>query len=131
MDRRLAIKLAGASVISKTVTNQQATATSAVDAHFAPPRLTVEELAARVKAKGFDPKSLYAHEVEFVGIVKIQREVPMLQIKGMDGAYSQVHLHGSGGNVDVGKELNIKGLIVDHGFGALMIWMREWKYADA
>lgn len=96
-----------------------------------PPQLSVEELVRRVKEKGFRPDSLYAHELEFRGKVLIKRDVPLLQIVGMTGGFSRVHLYGGGGNVDVGKELIIKGLIVDHGFGALMVWNREWKYADA
>jgi hypothetical protein len=98
-----------------------------------PARLSVEELAQRVGAKGFDPESLYAHELEFRGVVLIRREVPLLRIKDMTGrfGYNKVHLYGSGGNVDVGAELIVTGLIVDHGYGALMIWQRECKYADA
>lgn len=95
-----------------------------------PPRLTAEELARRVGEKGFKPESLYAHEVEFRGVVLIKRAVPLLRIKDIEGPYSRVHLHGSGGNFDVGKELMITGLIVDHGFGALMVWKRECKYAE-
>jgi hypothetical protein len=95
-----------------------------------PPRLTAEELARRVGEKGFQPESLYAHEFEFRGVVLIKRAVPLLQIKDMEGSYSKVHLHGSGGNFDVGKELMVTGLIVDNGFGALMVWKRECQYAE-
>lgn len=98
-----------------------------------PPRLTVEELARRVGEDGFDPESLYAHEIEFRGVVLIKRDVPLLQIRGMTGrfGFDKVHLHGAGGNVDVGSELIVRGLIVDHGYGALMVWQRQWRYADS
>jgi hypothetical protein len=131
MDRREALGLVGATAIASAAFGQEKTTPPGGALPATPPRITAEQLAARVKEKGFEAKSLYAHEVEFVGIVKIKRDVPLLEIKGMDGPYSQVHLYGSGGNVDVGKELTIVGLIVDHGFGALMMWKREWKYVDA
>lgn len=96
-----------------------------------PPRLSAEELATRVKEKEFKFDSIYAHEIDFHATVLIKRDVPLAQMKGMKDLYSQVHLYGQGGNIDVGKELVVSGLIVDQGFGALMVWVRTLKYADA
>lgn len=98
-----------------------------------PPRLNTQELARRVRSKGFDPNSLYAHELVFRAEVLIRREVPLLLIMGMPDrfGFNRAHLYGGGSNMDVGSVLIVTGLIVDHGYGALMIWQRECKYADA
>lgn len=95
-----------------------------------PPRITSEELARRVRQADFRPESLYATEVEFRAKVERNGPVPYLQIQGMEGLFSRVHLHGAGDGAIPGKELVILGLIVDHGYGALMVWKREWKYTN-
>lgn len=132
MERRQVFGLLGAAGLTACVPSPGTRAEAADDKGVArPPRLDAEALARLIKGASFRPESLYAHEIEFRAVVKIKRDVPLLQIKGMDGPYSQVHLYGSGGNFDVGKELDIVGLIVDNGFGALMVWKRTCKYADA
>lgn len=99
---------------------------------FAPPRLSTEDLVRRIAEKGFDPNSLYAHELILRGIVEIKREVPLLRIKGVNGPQlSRAHLYGAGGNYDVGSELQITALIVGHGFGALMLWSRQCSYVSS
>jgi hypothetical protein len=95
-----------------------------------PPRLSAVDLARRVTNKEFRFESIYAHEVEFRAVALIDRDVPLVQIKGMKGLYSKVHLYG-GGRVEAGQELAIIGLIVGEGFGALIVWVRKCKYADA
>lgn len=130
MDRRQALGLVGASVLAPAAFADAAPARPATPPSV-PPRLTGAELAARVKVKGFAPKSLYAHEIAFVGVVQSKGPVSLLQIKGMDGPYAQVFLHGGEIDAAVGRELAVVGLIVDTAYGALTVWKRECRYADA
>ncbi|MGL4464592.1 MAG: hypothetical protein ACRC1K_20760 [Planctomycetia bacterium] len=98
---------------------------------FVTPRLTTADLNRLVNKPDFQPNSLYAHELTFDGVVLMKRDVPLLQIRGMDkDVFDKVHLYGMSGGVDVGKALRITGLIVDNCYGAFMIWYKTAEYVD-
>jgi hypothetical protein len=131
MRRRQAIGLLGAASLAQVSLSPQIHADeSEVKRPAGPPRLTVEELAMLIKKPEFQFDLIYAHEIDFHATILIKREVPLAQFKEMKDQYSKVHLYGRGGNIDVGKELIVSGLIVDQGFGALMVWVKSLKYAD-
>jgi hypothetical protein len=96
--------------------------------------VSTEELGRRLKdLNTFQPQQLVAHEIEFRGVVQIAREVPLVAIKGLpaDGPYTRAHLHHVAAHhkMKVGDEVTIRGLIVQHGFGAWMVWVYKWEPA--
>jgi hypothetical protein len=98
-----------------------------------PPKVSVEELGRKVKdLRTFRPKQLHAHEIEFRAVVRITRDVPLVQIKGLKGPYTQAHLHNLSANhkLKEGDEVNVRGLIVEDGFGAWMVWVYKWKWPE-
>ena len=131
MERRNALGLLGAAgfLSLRSASRSEANVPDAASPS-APPRLSVADLIRLIGDKKFRFESIYAHELEFRAITIIDREVPLARINGMKDLYSQVHLYG-GRRLEVGKEVVITGLIVDEGFGALMVWVRQCKYADA
>lgn len=100
-----------------------------------PPSITAGELKRRLAAPGFDPAEFVAREIEFRGAVEITRAVPLVRIQGLGppGGFDRAHLYHlpEDHKLKVGDEVTVRGLVVEHGFGAWMVWVYDWKRGAA
>ncbi|VTS00380.1 hypothetical protein [Tuwongella immobilis] len=95
-----------------------------------PQLLRESQMKMILRRPGYRFTELYAKEVEFVARVRIARETPLLELWADEQLPLLIHLHGAGGGLIEGKWLRVVGLIIDTGYGALMVWQRRMQYVE-
>jgi hypothetical protein len=91
-----------------------------------PPRTTVEELNAMVKAGNYHlvRKQKVAHQIEAVGVVDKVGRWPMLRLSG--GWLAHLHNVSEDHGLRPGDRVKFRALIVDEAYSGLQLWAYSW-----
>jgi len=91
-----------------------------------PPRTTVEELNAMVKAGNYHlvRKQKVAHQIEAVGVVEKVGRWPLLRLSG--GWWAHLHHVPEGHGLKPGDRVQFRALIVDEAYHGLQLWAYSW-----
>jgi hypothetical protein len=87
-------------------------------------RITVEELAKRLREEGFQWKFV-GRQITFTATVLTPGAAPRVRIEGMDkGKLDRAILHhvAADNHLKPGDKVRVTGLIVDQGYGIWQIW---------
>lgn len=97
------------------------------------PTTTVEQLAASVRAEGFQWKFL-GQRLEFTGEVVREGQHAQLRIEGMEkDKLDTAALHNARPDMKlkVGDRVRVRGMIVDQWYAVWQVWCYEMSRADA
>lgn len=92
-----------------------------------PPRTTVEELNAMVKAGNYHlvRKQKVAHQIEAIAVVEKVGHWPLLRLPG--GWWAHLHHLPADHGLKAGDRVRFRALIVDEAYHGLQLWTYSWR----